>query len=280
MKIYSIETGNFKCDGGAMFSVVPKALWSKRYPCDENNLCNCAMRSLLVVDGDRVILIDNGSGDKQGEDFFRHQHLNGEATLDSSLQEIGYTFDDVTDVVFTHLHFDHCGGAVLRNKETNTLELAFPNANYWVSRKQWENYLNPNVREKDSYFAENVMPIYEAGKLNFVETEGELFPGFAVKIFNGHTPGLMVPVIKYGDKSLVFLADFIPTTVNLPLKWLASYDLYPTEALKEKETFLEEAVVNNYLLFFQHDIFHECCSLKQTDRGVKLDKTFKLKDLK
>ncbi|MBL4560089.1 MAG: MBL fold metallo-hydrolase [Labilibaculum sp.] len=280
MEIYNIETGNFKCDGGAMFSVVPKLLWSRKYPSDEDNLCNCAMRSMLVVDGDRKILIDNGTGDKQDAEFFKHQHLNGEATLLSSLSNVGFQPTDITDVVFTHLHFDHCGGAVRNNEKGDGFELVFPNATHWVSKTQWDNFCNPNIREADAYFQENIVPIKEAGKLKLVEKEGELFPDFEVRFVNGHTPGLMVSIIKNEDQTIVFAGDFIPTAANVPVKWLASYDLSPTESLHEKEVFLKEAVENNYILFFQHDIINECCSLIQTPRGVKVDKCFSLTEIK
>jgi len=280
MEIYTIETGNFKCDGGAMFSVVPKLFWSKKYPCDEDNLCNCAIRSMLVIDGDRKILIDNGTGDKQSEEYFKHHHLNGEADLLSSLSKVKVDPKEITDVVFTHLHFDHCGGAVKYNASRNGFELVFPNATHWVSRDQWENYLNPNIREADAYFMENILPVKEAGKLQIVEKEGELFPKFEVRFMNGHTPGFMVSIIKDENQTIVFAGDFIPTTANVPVKWLASYDLNPTDSLREKQVFLKEAVENNYILFFQHDITTECCSLRQTERGVKVDKCFSLKEIR
>jgi glyoxylase-like metal-dependent hydrolase (beta-lactamase superfamily II) len=280
MEIYNIETGNFKCDGGAMFSVVPKLLWSRKYPSDEDNLCNCAMRSMLVVDGERKILIDNGTGDKQDAAFFKHQHLNGDATLLSSLSNIGFQPTDITDVIFTHLHFDHCGGAVKHNSNRDGFDLVFPNATHWVSKMQWENFVNPNIREADAYFQENIVPIKDAGRLRFVEKEGELFPNFEIRFVNGHTPGLMVSIIKNENHTIVFAGDFIPTAANVPVKWLASYDLSPTESLREKEVFLKEAVENHYILFFQHDIINECCSLVQTPRGVKVDKCFSLSKIK
>jgi len=279
MQIYSIETGNFKCDGGAMFGVVPKVMWSKKYPADDNNLCNCALRSMLVIDGDRKILIDNGTGDKQADSYTSHYHLHGDANLQKSLNELGIGFEDITDVVFTHLHFDHCGGATRYKNNSKELELVFPNATHWVSRVQWENYLNPNVREADSYFAENMMPVFEAGKLKLVETDGELFPNFEVRIFNGHTPGLMALLVTKEDQTIVFAADFIPTMVNVNLKWVAAYDLYPTVVLEEKEKFLNEAAEKNFILFFQHDIQTECCSLVKTPRGVKPNEIFKLDSL-
>lgn len=279
MQIYSIETGNFKCDGGAMFGVVPKIMWSKKYPADENNLCDCALRSMLVVDGDRRILIDNGTGDKQADSYTSHYHLWGEDSLKTSLNKLGFAFEDITDVIFTHLHFDHCGGATRYKNGTKELELVFPNATHWVSKAQWENYLNPNVREGDSYFPENVMPIFEAGKLNLVEADGELFSNVEVRMFNGHTAGLMAILVSDGDKTIAFTADFIPTMANVNLKWIAAYDLFPTVALKEKEAFLKEAAEKNFSLFFQHDIMNECCSLEQTARGVKPKDSFSLKSL-
>lgn len=279
MEIYSIETGNFKCDGGAMFGVVPKFMWNKKYPADENNLCACALRSMLIVDGERRILVDNGVGNKQSDDFYKHFNLHGEASLQSSLNEIGYDFDAITDVIFTHLHFDHCGGATRYKSGTKELELVFPNAQHWVSRVQWENYLNPNIREADSYFPENIMPIFEAGKLNLIEENCELFPNIELRIFNGHTPGLMTVLAKKGDHTIVFLADFIPTMTNVNMKWVSAYDLYPTEVLMEKEVFLNEAAEKGFVLLFQHDRQVECCTLIKTERGIKPDKNFLLKDL-
>lgn len=279
MEIYNIETGNFMCDGGAMFSVVPKVMWSKKYPCNEDNYCNCAIRSMLVVDGDRKILIDNGTGDKQSEEFFKHQHLNGDDNLLASLERVGVAVDEITDVVFTHLHFDHCGGAVKWNKDHSGYELVFKNAQHWVGKQQWENYLNPNVREADAFFDENIMPVKESGKLNFVEEEGELFPNFEVRFFNGHTPGLMIPIINSKGQKICFAGDFIPTAANVPVKWLASYDLNPTASLQEKDNFLKEAVRENYILFFQHDITTECCNLIQSERGVKVKERFALTEI-
>lgn len=279
MQIYSIETGVLKCDGGAMFGVVPKFMWSKKYPVDDNNLCDCALRSMLIVDGDRCILIDNGVGDKLSESEVSHHNYIADIKLQESLKKLGFDFEDITDVIFTHLHFDHCGGATRYKSGTKELELVFPNATHWVSKAQWENYLNPNVREGDSYFPENMMPIFEAGKLNLVEEEGELFPNVEVRMFNGHTDGLMAVLVQDEDKTIAFTADFIPTMANVNVKWVAAYDLFPTIVLKEKQAFLKEAVEKNYILFFQHDIQNECCSLIQTERGVKPDKSFSLKSL-
>lgn len=279
MQIYSIETGNLKCDGGAMFGVVPKFMWSKKYPADENNLCDCALRSMLIVDGDRRILIDNGVGDKLSESEASHHNYIADTNLKDSLNKLGFNFKDITDVILTHLHFDHCGGSTRYKKGTKELELVFPEATHWVSKAQWENYLNPNVREKDSYYPENMMPVFESGKLKFVEENMELYPNIEVRMFNGHTTGLMAVLVHNRNNTIVFVADFIPTMVNVNLKWIAAYDLFPTKVLKEKASFLKEAVNKNYILFFQHDIQNECCSLKQTERGVKPDKSFNLKSL-
>ncbi len=279
MEVYCIETGNFMCDGGAMFGVVPKSMWNRKYPCDENNYCNCAIRSMLVVSADRRILIDCGMGDKQSKDFFKHQYLNGEERLLSSLNKKGFYADDITDVVFTHLHFDHCGGAVKWDAQKNDYELVFKNAQHWVSKEHWEQYLHPNVREKDAFLDENIMPIKDAGKLNFVENEGELFPNFKLKLFHGHTKGLMIPFLNFNGQELVFVGDFIPTVANVSLKWVSAYDLHPVSALSEKAAFLKEAVKNNTILFFQHDITTECCSLKNTEKGVKVDRCFSFSEL-
>lgn len=279
MKIYSIETGNLKCDGGAMFGVVPKFMWSNKYPADENNLCDCALRSMLIVDGARRILIDNGVGDKLSESEASHHNYLANTTLKGSLNKLGYDFEDITDVILTHLHFDHCGGSTRYKNGTKELELSFPNATHWVSKKQWENYLNPNVREGDSYFPENMMPIFESGKLKFVEEDMELFPNIELRMFNGHTTGLLAVLVHAENNTIVFAADFIPTMANVNLKWVAAYDLFPTIVLEEKASFLKEAVDKNYTIFFQHDIQIECCSLKQTERGIKPDKNFSLKSL-
>ena len=279
MQIYSIETGNLKCDGGAMFGVVPKFMWSNKYPADENNLCDCALRSMFIVDGDRRILIDNGVGDKLSESEASHHNYLANTTLKGSLNKLGYDFEDITDVILTHLHFDHCGGSTRYKNGTKELELSFPNATHWVSKKQWENYLNPNVREGDSYFPENMMPIFESGKLKFVEEDMELFPNIELRMFNGHTTGLLAVLVHAENNTIVFAADFIPTMANVNLKWVAAYDLFPTIVLEEKASFLKEAIDKNYTIFFQHDIQIECCSLKQTERGIKPDKNFSLKSL-
>jgi len=280
MQLYSIPTGNLKLDGGAMFGVVPKVLWSKKYPADENNLINLAMRCLLVVDGDRKILIDNGIGDKQDEKFLKHYYLNGDDTLEKSLAKHGLTKDDITDMVLTHLHFDHTGGSIEWNEDKTKLIPAFKNATYWVSKAQWEWATHPNKREKASFLGENILPMDESGQLKVVEEEGELFPGFHIKFFNGHTDGQMIPYIEYKGKTVVFMADLLPSTAHIPIPWVMAYDTRPLLTLNEKETFFKEALENDYVLFFEHDIFNECCTLQATDRGPKVKETFLLEDLK
>ena len=279
MKLYSIPTGNLKLDGGAMFGVVPKVMWSKNYPADENNLCNWAMRCLLVVDGDRKILIDNGIGSKQDEKFLKHYYLNGEDTLDSSLAKLGFTKDDITDMVLTHLHFDHTGGSIEWNEDKSKLVPAFKNANYWVSRAQWKWATQPNNREKASFLGENILPMEESGQLKIVEEEGELFPGFHIKIFNGHTDGQMIPHIEYKGRTVVFMADLLPSTAHIPIPWVMAYDTRPLLTLDDKKTFYKDALENDYVLFFEHDIYHECCTLQATDRGPAVKETFLLEEL-
>lgn len=268
MKLYSIPTGNLKLDGGAMFGVVPKSIWNKVYPADENNQINLAMRCLLVVDGDRRILIDNGIGDKQSGKFFSHYNLNGDDNLEHSLARYGFTPGDITDMFLTHLHFDHCGGSVKYNGDRSGYELTFPNATYRVSRQQWDWAMNANRRESASFLRENIMPIEESGKLMLFDQEGELFPGFEVRFFNGHTVGQAIPFIRYKGRTVVFAADMLPTMAHLPLPYVMSYDTQPLITLAEKEDFLNEAVGKDYILFFEHDLYNECCTLEQTEKGV------------
>lgn len=280
MEIYSIPTGNFKLDGGAMFGVVPKVIWNKVYPADENNLCSWAMRCLLVIDGNRKILIDNGIGDKQDPKFLGHYHLHGNDTLDKSLSKHGLSTDDITDMVLTHLHFDHTGGSIKWNDDKSALIPTFKNAKYWVSKAQWEWAVHPNNREKASFLKENIMPMQESGQMNIIENEGEIYPGFLLKIYNGHTDGQLIPHIAYKGKTIVYMADLLPSTAHIPLPWIMAYDTRPLITLDEKKVFFEEAIANDYTLFFEHDIFNECCSLKQTEKGVRLNKTFTLEEWK
>jgi len=276
MQLFPIHTGNFKLDGGAMFGVVPKSMWNKVYPADENNLINLAMRCLLVVEGERKILIDNGIGDKQDEKFFAHYYLNGNQSLISSLQEAGFEPRDITDVFLTHLHFDHCGGTVKYNSTNNGYELTFPNAKHWLSRQQWEWATRPNRREKASFLHENMMPVAESGKLELFSDPFELIPGFEVRIYHGHTVGQAIPFIRTGKHTVVFMADTTPTSAHVPLPYIMSYDTQPLLSLTEKEAFLHEAVANNYILFFEHDVYNECCTLENSEKGVKVKETLSL----
>ncbi|HAG15646.1 MAG TPA: MBL fold metallo-hydrolase [Bacteroidales bacterium] len=280
MEIYSIPTGNFKLDGGAMFGVVPKSLWSKVYPADENNLCSWAMRCLLVVMDNRKILIDNGIGDKQDAKFLGNYHLHGDDSLEKSLAKYGFAPDDITDMVLTHLHFDHTGGSIKWNANKTALIPAFKNAKYWVSKAQWEWATRPNNREKASFLKENIMPMQESGQLNILENEGEIYPDFNLKIVNGHTNGQMIPHIKYKGKTIVYMGDLLPSTAHIPLPWIMAYDTRPLLTLDEKKLFFEEAVANNYTLFFEHDLYSECCNLIQTEKGIRLNKAFSLEEWK
>lgn len=278
MQLHVIETGNLKLDGGAMFGVVPKTLWQKSYPADENNLCNWSMRCLLVVEGDRKILIDNGIGSKQDEKFLRHYHLNGEASLEGSLEKLGYSADDITDMVLTHLHFDHCGGSIIKN-EDGSFAPAFKNATYWISKPQWDWATNPNRREKASFLKENILPIAEVATLKLIEQEGEFLPGVSAKLFNGHTDGQLIPHIRYNGKTIVFMADLLPSTAHIPIPYVMAYDTRPLLTLKEKESFFKEATDNDYVLFFEHDLFNECCTLQNSERGPRVKEAFKLEEL-
>jgi len=277
MKFYKIETGNLKLDGGAMFGVVPKQMWQRIYPADENNLCNWAMRCLLVVDGERKILIDTGIGNKQDEKFLRHYHLNGSDTLEKSLAAVGFSFDDITDVVLTHLHFDHAGGAVCKTP-SGELKPTFANATYHVSRAQWLWATNPNRREKASFLEENIMPLLEHKKLNIVEfqTQAELFPNFEIRIFNGHTDGQMIPIINNNGKKIAYMGDLLPSVAHIPMPYIMSYDTKPLVTLEDKDVFYKEAIQDNITLFFEHDLYNECCNLQLTERGVSVKSVFAL----
>ena len=278
MELYPIETGNFKLDGGAMFGVVPKVLWSKVYPADDKNLCNWAMRCLLAVDGDRKVLIDNGIGNKQDEKWLRHYYLNGEASLETSLAKAGYTPEDITDVIITHMHFDHCGGSVKWNRDRTGYELTFPNATYWTSRKQFDWATHPNRREKASFLKENILPVQESGRLHLIEEEGEFIPSIMLKMYDGHTDGQVIPHIKYNGKTVVFMADLMPSSAHIPMPWIMAYDTRPLQTLKDRERFYAEALANDYILFFEHDIYHEAGTLHETEKGVRIKEAGKLSD--
>jgi glyoxylase-like metal-dependent hydrolase (beta-lactamase superfamily II) len=276
MNLHTINTGLFKLDGGAMFGVVPKSIWQRSNPADANNMCSWAMRCLLIEDGDRLILIDNGIGDKQDEKFMGHYYLHGDDTLDKSLAAKGFSRNDITDVFLTHLHFDHCGGSIVR--EGDKLRPAFKNAFYWSNAKHWDWAVNPNDREKASFLKENILPIQESGQLRFVEDQdGVLFhEGVQVRFAYGHTDAMMLPQIQYKDKTIVYVADLLPSVGHIPLPYVMAYDMFPLQTLKEKKAFLNEAADNNYILYLEHDPVNECCTLQQTEKGVRLDQTFDL----
>lgn len=276
MRLYAIETGFFKLDGGAMFGVVPKSLWERTNPADDQNRIKMAARSLLIEDENRLILIDTGMGNKQNEKFFSHFGLWGNSNLNTSLQKAGFHRDEITDVVFTHLHFDHCGGAIVRNPK-GFYEPAFKNARFWSHKDHWQWATNPNPREKASFLPENILPIQESGQLNLIE-ETRSGLGFDSLLVDGHTEKQMLPIIQYKGKTIVFAADLIPTVGHLPIPYVMGYDTRPLVTLKEKTSLLNKAVENDYLLFLEHDAENELISLKKTEKGVRMDKTFTLND--
>lgn len=277
MKLHVIDTGFFKLDGGAMFGVVPKSIWQKTNPPDEKNLCTWAMRSLLIEDGNQLILIDNGIGDKQDEKFLSHYHLHGDASLTSSLRKAGFSENDITDQLLTHLHFDHCGGGVkLKNGKPS---LTFPNAKYWSNKDHWAWATQPNNREKASFLKENILPMQESGHLTFAEVGQSPFKQFDLLYVSGHTDKMMIPKIRYKDKTICYMADLLPSTGHIPLAYVMGYDTRPLITLDEKEKFLNEAADNQYILFFQHDPVNECCTVKRTDKGVRLDTVFPLSEI-
>lgn len=283
MKIFPLNTGNFKLDGGAMFGVVPKSLWSKTNPADSNNMCDWAMRSMLIEDGNRLILIDTGIGDKQSEKFFSHYYLHGNDTLIGNLKQLGYSADDVTDVFLTHLHFDHCGGAIKWNNSRSGFEPVFKKAHYWSTENHWKWATEPNPRERASFLSENILPIQESGQLKFVNRVGnystEIFSNFDAFFVDGHTESMMIPHIHYQDKTLVFMADLLPSVGHIPLPYVMGYDTRPLQTLQEKELFLQKAVENNYYLFLEHDSVNELCTLEQTERGIRLKETFAFNEI-
>jgi glyoxylase-like metal-dependent hydrolase (beta-lactamase superfamily II) len=278
MKLFKIETGNFMCDGGAIFGVVPKVMWQKKYPCDEDNYCNLSMRCLLIDTGDRKVLIDTGVGNKQSEKFLSYYRLNGHDTLLRSLNDLGYKPENITDVVLTHLHFDHCGGCTVQD-ENGELQLVFSNATHWVSKQQWENYNHPNLREGVVYFPENMQPVEKAGRLRLIDQDGEWIPGIDFRLFHGHTPGNIVPIIHYGEQKIAFMGDLLPVVASLALAWVAAYDVDPIRSIAEKREFLDEALQNDTILFFEHDLHIECCNLMRKEEGVRIKNAFSLSDL-
>ncbi|MBP8765730.1 MAG: MBL fold metallo-hydrolase [Ferruginibacter sp.] len=275
MKLYSINTGYFKLDGGAMFGVVPKSIWHKINPADENNLCSWALRCLLIEDGKRLTLIDNGIGDKQDEKFFGHYYLHGNDTLDKSLAAHGFSKNDITDVILTHLHFDHCGGSIKRDGDK--LVPAFKNAVYWSNARHWKWATEPNDREKASFLKENILPIKDSGQLKFIEADGNSFPeNIIIRQVFGHTEAMMLPQISYKGKSILYMADLLPSAGHIPLPYIMGYDMFPLTTLNEKKSFLMEALQNEYILFFEHDPAIECCNLLMSDRGIRMKDKFLL----
>ena len=279
MKIYPIETGNFKLDGGAMFGVVPKTIWQKTNPADANNLIEMSMRCMLIEDGNRLILIDTGLGNKQSDKFFGYYYLFGDFSLDTSLKNLGFHRDDITDVFLTHLHFDHCGGVIEWNANKTLLQPAFKNAKVWSNDKHWKWATKPNPREKASFLKENINPIKENDQLEFIHRNAIDQIGFDVLFMDGHTEKQMLPKLTYQDKTLIFMADLLPTVGHIPLPYVMGYDTRPLLTIKEKAAFLNEAADNNYYLFLEHDAHHEICTVKHTEKGVRLDQTFKFTDI-
>lgn len=294
MQLYFIETGRFKLDGGAMHGVVPKSMWNKVNPADDNNLCSWALRCLLIEEGDKLILVDNGIGDKQDAKFLGHYHLHGDDTLDRSLAKHGFHRDDITDMLLTHLHFDHCGGSIKRDGDR--LVPAFKNAVYWSHSRHWKWATEPNEREKASFLRENILPIQESGQLKFVDGAGVpgqpagatwsggalesisnvILPGLSVRLANGHTDAMMLPQLEYKGRTHIFMADLLPSVGHIPLPWVMSYDMFPLTTLKEKRSFWEEAATGGYVLMLEHDPVNECCTLQNTEKGVRLGETFRL----
>lgn len=279
MQLHVINTGYFKLDGGAMFGVVPKSIWQRTNPADENNLCTWALRCLLIEDGDRLILIDTGMGDKQSEKFFSYYYPSGSESLLGSLKNAGFSPGDITDVFLTHLHFDHCGAAV-KYDHKGALVPAFPRAVYWSNNDHWQWAVNPNSREKASFLKENILPLEESGQLQFASPETPSpFSQFDILYMDGHTEKQMLPVISYKGRKIVFAADLLPSVGHIPLPYVMGYDVRPLVTLEEKSTFLRQAVDEKYIIYFEHDAQNECCTLKHTDRGVRLAEAFPLKEI-
>ncbi|WP_029036392.1 MBL fold metallo-hydrolase [Salinimicrobium xinjiangense] len=284
MKLYPIESGNFKLDGGAMFGVVPKSIWNKTNPADSNNMIDMAATCLLIEDGDRLILIDTGMGNKQSDKFFGYYYLWGDDNIDNSLKKHGFTRDDITDVFMTHLHFDHCGGSIQWNKDRTGYEPAFKNASFWSNKDHWEWATNPNAREKASFLKENILPMQESGQLKFIERTGAVWQetselDFGILFVDGHTDKQMIPHIKYKEKTLVFAADLLPTAGHLPLPFVMGYDTRPLLTLDEKKIFLEKAAKENFYLFLEHDAHNKVISVKETEKGVRLNEVFEFDEL-
>jgi glyoxylase-like metal-dependent hydrolase (beta-lactamase superfamily II) len=287
MKLHTLHTGFFKLDGGAMFGVVPKSIWNKSNPADANNLCNWALRCLLIEEGDRRILVDTGIGDKQDDKFFGHYDLHGTLNLEDVLQSKGFSGEDITDVLLTHLHFDHCGGAIVRKGDQ--LLPAFPRATYWSNEEHWAWATTPNEREKASFLSENILPIQENNRLKMIPVpadQGEFrlagtsfTKDLSLRFVNGHTRAMMLPQVQYKGRTIVFVADLLPSSGHLPIPYVMSYDMFPLTSLREKKAFLDEALAGDYVLFFEHDPVHECCTLQKTEKGIRAKDFFSINDL-
>jgi len=273
MKIYKIEAGNFQVDGGAIFGVVPKRVWQKRYPCNEENSCRLNMRCLLIDTGEKLILIDSGTGDKQLE-YLKYYDFEGVINFETELNKLGYKCSEITDVILTHLHFDHCGGCTKYNDDRSKVEMTFPNATHWVGESQWKNFLEPNIREGDSYFPENMLPIQENGKLKLVSENQFICPEVEIRLFNGHTVGQLVSYINTGQKTYVYVGDVIPVSATVPVSWISAYDTYPITAMAEKKVLLDEAVAKHQILFYEHDEYTECCTVKDMYGKYRVEDSF------
>ena len=278
MKLHSIDTGFFKLDGGAMFGVVPKSIWQRTNPADERNLCTWATRLMLIEDCKRLTLVDTGIGDKQDEKFFSHYYMHGDDTLDKSLNKLGFHRDDITDVILTHLHFDHCGGAIVREGEK--LLPAFKNARYWSNKDHWEWAVNPNPREKASFLKENILPIQESGQLNFIDINSPQYDSeIDMRFAYGHTEAMMLPQIQYKGKTILYMADLLPSVGHIPIAYVMGYDVRPLVTMQERQDYWKEIVDNEYIMFLEHDSVHECATLQYTEKGIRLKDTFKLSDI-
>lgn len=278
MQLYTIETQNFKLDGGAMFGVVPKSIWHKTNPADSNNMCTWTNRLLLIEDGAKLILVDTGLGDKQSEKFFGHYYIHGDNSIDKSLAKHGFNREDITDVILTHLHFDHCGGAIAR--QGDKLRPSFTNANYWSNAAHWDWAIHPNPREKASFLEENIIPIQESGQLKFIEKESNPFgPNIQIRYAHGHTESMMLPQVQYKNKTILYMADLLPSVGHIPLPYVMSYDIRPLTTMEERNNYWQEIVDQEYILFLEHDAVNACCTLQHTEKGIRLKESFQLSDI-